>query len=72
MMKLRRQFVGSIEEAAAEVKRLQDAGMRPAIEVTIVLEMEGFARVRERQKQKVPPKKRAPRQVAEEGVEIVN
>jgi hypothetical protein len=71
-MKVRKTFNGTIQEAAAEVNKLTEAGVKVTAEVTLVVEMDGFTRVRERAKARTVAKPRRTKTVADEVAEPVN
>lgn len=76
-MRVKKPFNGTIEEASAEVKRLEAAGFQPTIQLTIECEMGDYTRCRERAT-KTGGRPRKPRvaksagEPAADGVEIVN
>lgn len=50
-MRVKKPFNGTIEEAAAEVKKLEAAGLNPIVKLTIEVDMgDEYVRVRERAK----------------------
>jgi len=77
-VKVKTLFVGTVEEAAAEVKRMRESGMTVSAEVTIVVEMPNYSRVRERTKTKAAAVRRTTKAVKAllgqpaDGVEVVS